>query len=126
MLAWAVVVAAVGVGCASQAPSPPSPPAVSGPAAGLGEFAGTWQGTISGPGFEGPFTQTIGPDGRYTAVLSFGTFTGRITVSDGVIRGKADQTGSTGTYSLLEEDGGRVLVYKSDDGMYGAKLRRAP
>jgi hypothetical protein len=125
LLAW-LVAGAVTSACATPPPAASRPPATSpaAPVAGLSELVGAWKGTLSGPGFDGPFTQTIEPDGRYTAVLSFGTFTGTITLREGTLRGRADQTGSTGTYALQEENGARVLVYQSDDGMYAAKLKR--
>jgi hypothetical protein len=93
----------------------------------VSQIAGKWQG-IGSSGFGSTqVTQTINPDGSYTAVLASGpragSYTGKITMVDGKLRGKGDQTGATGTYSLHEGEGQRVLVYKSDDGATGSELK---
>ena len=116
LLGWIAVVAVAGA-CASL------PPAKS--VTSVSQIAGKWQGTGYGPGGAVAVTQTINPDGSYTAVIPAGTFTGKITISDGRLRGKGDQTGNTGTYSLHEGEGKRVLVYKSDDGRLSSELTPA-
>ena len=113
ILAWASI-AVVTAACASL------PPAMS--VTNVGQIAGKWTGTGYGPAGSVPVTQTINPDGSYSAVLPNGTFTGKITVSDGKLRGKSDQTGNTGTYTLHEGEGRRVLVYKGDDGRGSSEL----
>jgi hypothetical protein len=112
-----VAIAALAAGCASL------PPARS--VTSLNQIAGRWQGTGYGPAGSAAITQTINPDGSYSAVLPSGTFTGRITLGDGKLRGKSDQTGNTGTYSLHEGEGKRVLIYKSDDGRVSSELTPA-
>jgi hypothetical protein len=109
-----IIIAAFSAACASL---PPARPVTS-----VSQISGTWQGTGYGPGGAAPVTQTINADGSYTAVVPAGTFTGRIAVDDGKLRGKSDQTGNTGTYSLHEGEGKRVLVYKSDDGRVSSEL----
>jgi len=116
VLGW-LTVAAFTAGCASL------PPAKS--VTSVNQIAGKWQGTGYGPGGAVAVTQTINPDGSYTAVVPTGTFTGKIAISDGKLRGKGDQTGNTGTYSLHEGEGKRVLVYKSDDGRLSSELTPA-
>jgi hypothetical protein len=39
-----------------------------------------------------------------------------MTVLDGKIRSRGDQTGATGTWSLHDRQGTRVLAYQADDG----------
>jgi hypothetical protein len=116
LLAWFTLAAFVAA-CASL---PPAKPVTS-----VRQIAGTWQGTGYGPRGAGPVRQTINSDGSYSAVVASGTFTGKITSIDGTLRGKSDQTGTTGTYSLHEGVGKRVLVYKSDDGRVTAELTPA-
>jgi hypothetical protein len=108
ILAWASI-AVVTAACASSLP--PAKPATD-----VGQIAGTWTGTGYGPGWPVPVTQTFNQDGNYFAVLPNVTFTGKVTVSEGKLRGKSDQTGDTYTYTLHEGEGRRVLIWKSDDG----------
>jgi hypothetical protein len=86
------------------------------PVSGLGQIAGKWQGTGYGPSGAIGVTTVINPDGSYSSVLGSQTFTGKIVLTDGKLRGRGDQTGNTGPWSLHEGDGKRVLVYKADDG----------
>jgi hypothetical protein len=120
MLAFFLIAISI-AGCASL------PPAKS--VTSLGQIAGKWQGTGSSGYGSTPVTQTINPDGTYTAVLASGpragTYTGKITLVEGRLHGKGDQTGSTGTYTLHEGEGQRVLVYKSDDGALTSELKAA-
>jgi hypothetical protein len=91
----------------------------------LSQIAGKWQGAGYGPAGAASVTQTINADGTYSAELPSGTFTGKIAISDGKLRGRSDQSGSTGTYSLHEGNGKRVLTYKSDDGRISSELTPA-
>ena len=116
VIAWIVLAALTG-GCASLPPARP--------VTNVNQIAGKWQGTGSGPGGSIPVTQTINADGSYTTVVPAGTFTGKIAVVDGKLRGKSDQTGTSGTYALHEGDGRRVLVYRSDDGRISSELKPA-
>jgi hypothetical protein len=113
-LGWASI-AVVTAACASSLP-----PAKS--VTDVGQIAGTWAGTGYGPGWPVPVAQAFNPDGSYFAVLPNGTFTGKVTVSDGKLRGKSDQTGNTYTYTLHEGEGRRVLIWKSDDGQFSFAL----
>ena len=116
-LAMYVTMAVIVSGCAS------SPPARA--VKNVSEIAGKWEGAGGGPGGSSGVTQTIKPDGSYTTVIGPRTFTGKIQLVDGKLRGKSDQTGNAGTYSLHEQDGTRRLVYTSDDGRVGAELTPA-
>ena len=91
----------------------------------VSQVAGKWQGTGYGPGGAVPVTQTFNPDGTYSGALPSGPFSGKITVTDGKLRGTSDRTGTTGTYTLHEGEGRRVLRYKSDDGRITAELSPA-
>lgn len=91
----------------------------------VGEIAGKWEGTGTGPGGAVGVTSTINPDGTFTSIIGERKFTGKIQVVDGKLRGKGDQTGNTGTWSLHEDKGKRILVYRSDDGRIGAELMPA-
>lgn len=109
-LMMAVVVSA----CASLPPERP--------VKNVSEIAGKWEGTGTGPGGAIGVTSTINPDGTFTSVIGQRTFTGRIETVNGKLRGKGDQTGNTGTWSLHDRDGKRILIYRSDDGRIGAEL----
>jgi hypothetical protein len=89
----------------------------------VGQIAGTWTGTGYGPGWPVPVAQAFDPDGSYITVLPNGTFTGKVTVSDGKLQGKSDQTGTIYTYTLHEGDGRRVLIWASDDGLLRFALK---
>lgn len=80
------------------------------------QIAGKWQGTVSTPGGPLPATTTINADGNYSAVVGSTARSGQITLVNGKLRAKSDQTGATGTYSLHEGEGRRVLIYSADDG----------
>jgi hypothetical protein len=101
-------------GCASLPPAKP--------ATDLKAIAGRWEGTITARnGNQLAFTSTISEDGvadiLVPALSNPGPrFVTRVTVSDGKYRWKSDTTGRTGTYSLHEGEGRRVLVSRADDG----------
>lgn len=82
----------------------------------VSEVAGSWRGIGYGLGGAATVTQQINPDGSYSAVVGSRTFTGRIQLIDGWLRGTSEQTGANGTYSIHERNGRRLLVYISDDG----------
>jgi hypothetical protein len=111
------VIVVVAAACASL------PPAKS--VTSVSQIAGKWQGSGSGPTGTSAVTTTINPDGSFTSVIGAQTFTGKITMVDGKLRGRGDQTGNTGTWALHEGEGKSVLVYKSDDGRVGAELTPA-
>jgi hypothetical protein len=66
---------------------------------------------------------TINRDGSYTAVAGKVTLTGKVGIVGGVLRGKGNETGNTGTYSLHRDGQNEVLIYRSDDGAVIAELR---
>ena len=113
-------VALVGVvlaGCASMT-LPPERPTTD-----LKAIAGRWEGfvVLSGNRFE--VTSTIREDGTYENIIPALSnpgprFTGRVTVQDGKYRWRSDVTGRTGTWTLHEGDGQRVIVSRADDGGY--------
>src|SRR5262245_49180839 len=76
---------------AASASRPPAKPVTS-----FSQIAGKWQGVGGGQGGNTAVTQTINADGTYTAILSSGpaagTYTGRIALVDGKLRGRSDQT----------------------------------
>jgi len=116
-MAMVVIMVAAAVSCSSLPPSKP--------VSSVGEIAGKWEGTGAGPGGAVQAVTTISPDGRYTTLLPTGTFTGTVTLVDGKLRAKSDQTGRTGTYTLHEKDGKRTLIYTSDDGRVGGEMTPA-
>lgn len=96
------------------------PPAKS--VASLTDIAGKWEGTASGAGGSTPVTMTVNPGGTYSTVLGGRTFTGKISLEGGKLRGRSNETGNTGTWSLHEGDGRRVLVYNPDRGGGSSRL----
>jgi hypothetical protein len=88
----------------------------------VADVAGKWAGTGWGPRGSGPVTMTINPDGTYTAVVPSGTFTGKITLTNGKLRSLGDQSKASGTFTLHEGEGRRVLRHGNDDGQAGSEL----
>lgn len=112
-----LAVAAVVMACASLPPAKP--------VTNVNQIAGKWQGTLSNSQGTHPAATTINPDGTFSSVIGSQTFTGKITVAEAKLRSRGDQTGNTGTWSLHEGEGKRVLVYKADDGRTTAELTLA-
>lgn len=110
-------VGAFAMGCATL------PPAKA--VTNVNQIAGKWQGSVSSGQGTQPAAMTINPDGTYSTVMGSRTFTGKIAVAEGKLHGRGDQTGNTGTWSVHEGDGKRVLVYKADDGRVTAELTPA-
>ncbi len=102
-------------GCASLPPAQP--------ARDLAAIAGKWEGAVQ-PGAGGPAlatTLTIKQDGTYESLTPGASspgprLVGSVTAVGGKYRFKSDTTGRTGTYTLHEGDGKRVLVSATDDG----------
>jgi hypothetical protein len=100
-------------GCASLPPSKN--------ARDLNEVAGKWEGTMqlrNGRVF--PATLTIAQDGRYESLVpGLGSpgprFVGTISLEDGKYRWKSETSGASGTYTLHEGDGKRMLVGADDN-----------
>ena len=112
---WAVVfVVGVLVGCATLPPAQP--------ARDLKAIAGKWEGTLtSRTGARLPYTTTISENGTTETIVPGLSnpgprFVGVVRVEAGKYRWKSDTTGRTGTYTLHEGEGRRVLVSQADDG----------
>lgn len=101
------------------------------PARDLKAIAGKWEGTLyvrSGGQF--PSTTTIDGDGNIETIVPALSnpgprFVGKVRVDNGVYRWKSETTGRTGTYTLHEGDGRRVLVSRADDGSSQSESRPA-
>lgn len=112
---------ALAVGCASLPPAQP--------ATALKAIAGEWRGTAQGrDGSTRNVTMTIAEDGRYTTVVdqpigTFGTtFPGTVKVENGRFRYLSEKPGNTGTLTLHEGEGKRVLTSRADNGSSAADL----
>jgi hypothetical protein len=112
-----LAVAVLALGCSTLPPVRP--------VTGVGQIAGQWQGKGSGPDSQVDVTLAIDPDGSYSMAFGPVRFTGKITLVDGRLRGRGNETGATGTYTLHEGEGQRVLVYRSDDLYVSARLTYA-
>jgi hypothetical protein len=105
-------VAALAVGCTSL------PPAQS--AKNVSTIAGEWRGAIQDrTGGSTGAAMTIAAEGRYELALDrpgpMGTkFPGTVTVDNGAYRFRSERTGNTGTMTLHEGDGKRVLSLRTD------------
>jgi hypothetical protein len=112
-IAWILVLASA-IGCTSL------PPAKS--ATDLKAIAGKWTGTVySRSGQTYAFTSTITPDGRFESIVPALSnpgprFVGTVKVEGGKYRWTSQTTGRSGTYTLHEGDGKRVLKGEADDG----------
>ncbi len=114
-----VLVTVLASGCASL------PPAQM--AKNLNQIVGTWEGGGVGPGSDGTlYTMTISETGRYRAVNALGReFAGQLEVSEGRFRFKSETTGLSGTMTLYEGEGKRILGTRTDDGRITAEYRAA-
>jgi hypothetical protein len=111
--------AALTLACSSLPPAQP--------AQDLTTITGQWRGTMSGRSGSTTATMTITPDGRYQTVLDQSTpmgsvFPGTVKVEDGKFRYRSDRTGSTGTLTLHEAPGQRVLSVRADNNMATGEL----
>lgn len=118
-----MLVALIVAGCASL---PPARTATT-----MNAIAGKWEGTIHARnGAKIPFTSTIHESGTVDIVVPSlsnpgPNFVTRVTIEGGKYRWKSDTTGRTGTYTLHEGDGRRVLVSQADDGSIYAEATPA-
>ena len=99
-------------GCASLPPPRP--------VADVCAIAGRWEGSVSTPRGAFPAKQTIERDGSAVTeapALPPGRFESQYTASDGKVRFRSKTTGRTGSCSLHEGEGRRVLSCRSDDGV---------
>jgi hypothetical protein len=99
-------------GCATLPPAKP--------VQDLKVLSGNWTGTVvTRGGGSHTATMTINDDGTYVAVVPTippGTFKGTARVVGGKVQIKSETTGRTGTWTLHEGDGQRVLIVIADDG----------
>jgi hypothetical protein len=99
-------------GCATLPPAKP--------VQDLKVLSGTWTGTVvTRGGGSHSAMMTINDDGTYVAVVPTippGTFKGTARVVGGKVQIKSETTGRTGTWTLHEGDGQRVLIVIADDG----------
>lgn len=114
-------VIALALGCASLP--------LAQPATDLKAIAGEWRGTGQGrDGSARNVTMTITEDGRFTSVFdqplgSLGTtFPGTVKVENGRFRYRSEKTGNTGTFTLHEGQGKRVLTTRADNGFSASEL----
>jgi len=90
--------------------------------------AGTWTGTISARNATHAYTVIINEDGTYqgtSPTLPPGRFEGTWQVSDGKMLWKSSTTGRTGSSTLHEGDGKRMMQFTLDDGSATAELTPA-
>jgi hypothetical protein len=101
------------VGCATLPPAQP--------VSDIKQIVGKWEGTLKTSGGRSyPMTTTINPDGTYESIVPALSnpgprFPGTVEVSRGGLRWTSTATGRTGTYTLHEGDGKRVLRSVADD-----------
>ena len=100
-------------GCASLPPAKP--------ATDFQAIAGTWVGTIYGRFGVAESTFTIKGDGSWENLVPRFTspgprFVGTARVADGKYRWKSETSGMTGTWTLHEGNGKKVLAIQTDDG----------
>lgn len=105
-----------------------APPARSAP--DFKAIAGRWQGTLYYRAGSFPATLTIGDDGRWEHLVpnlsSPGPrFVGTMSIVDGKFRYRSQTTGLTGTVSIREVSGERVLSLDPDDGTSRGEYRAA-
>jgi hypothetical protein len=100
------------------------------PVQDLKVLSGTWSGTVVTRGIGShSATMTINDDGTYVAVvptLQPGTFKGTARVVGGKVQFKSETTGRTGTWTLHEGDGQRVLIVIADDGTSESRYTPKP
>jgi hypothetical protein len=101
------------------------------------DVAGKWQGTLySTDGWSSPYTIAINEDGTGDAIVpqdstifpysDKGRFPMERKLVDGKLRSKNKISGDTGTMTLFEGGGKRVLDYISDNGKVKASYEPAP
>ena len=120
---WLPGIIALLVGCAT-APTLPSAK----PIQDLKDIAGKWAGEITTRGGSSPFALTISGDGSWEATapaIPPGNFKGIMRVSGDTVLFRSYTTGRTGTITLHEAEGKRVLVLSTEDGGVRAELTHA-
>jgi hypothetical protein len=120
-----VVVAAIAGVFAACASLPPAQQARD-----VRSIAGKWEGAVQTSGRSFPATLTIREDGTWEAMV-LGTsnpgprFVGTVAVLAGQYRWKSEINRVSGTYTLHEGGGERVLVARRDDGQTVGEYRPA-
>ena len=99
---------------------PPTQPIID-----LRSVTGPWEGTRNVAGTVGVIKMTISEDGKYQTLIPQGTFTGTLRITGGKLEYSSDQTGRTGTISLHENEGRRILKGVSHDGVSSFDLSPA-
>lgn len=89
------------------------PPAA--PRQDLASVAGKWEGRGNSPSGPFYFVLTVAPDGAWQGQSGDRTFVGNTTLVDGKLQYKSETTGRTGTWTLHEGNGRRVLLVAQDD-----------
>jgi hypothetical protein len=106
------------IGCAT---APPARQVTS-----LQQIAGKWEGTVTvGTGMAFIKNMVIRPDGTWELEIPGGNpprHDGTVQLVDGKLRSRSNTTGNTGTWTLHEGDGKRMLKTVSDDGRTSAEL----
>lgn len=106
------------VGCATAPPAKP--------VASLPQIAGKWEGTVTaGTGMAYIKNMVIRPDGTWEMEIPGGNpprHDGTVQLVDGKLRSRSNTTGNSGTWTLYEGDGKRMLKTISDDGRVSAEL----
>jgi hypothetical protein len=113
-LALVVMLAPLLTACATLPPAKP--------ATDIKALTGKWEGkATASTGRQFTVTRTIKDDGTWEAIIPELSnpgprFTGTVRVDKGRYVWRSDTTGRTGTFTLHEGDGRRVLVSRADDG----------
>jgi hypothetical protein len=88
------------------------------PATELAGIVGIWEGSLTTRGQTYPITLTIDDNGTWESRVpgvGAGRFTGTVRrADDGKFRYRTNENGITGTYTLRERDGKRVLELLND------------
>ncbi len=118
-----LLLSAIVIGAAACASLPPERPITA-----RQPLVGTWKGTAYGGGQAYPSTITLMDDGTWesTSTLPPGKFNGTWQVMAGRASFKSLTTGRTGTITLHEEAGKRMIRWRSDDGVVDFNLSPAP
>lgn len=123
-IGWLLGFVTLLAGCAT-ATSPAKETATLPPAKAIQDvksIAGTWAGTLVTPRTSTSYRLTIHEDGSWDAVapgIPPGKFNGIMRVSGDKALFRSYTTGRTGTMTLHEAEGKRVLVLSTEDGVRG-------
>jgi hypothetical protein len=94
------------------------------PVTDLKMVSGEWKGTLAGVrGGQVPYSLVIHADGSWRGESPNGATNGTMRIDNGVIRFQSATSGRTGTYTLYDASGKRVLRMQGEGGV-SAELRR--